>query len=187
MSSGKTKFFLDTEFIEDGKTIDLLSIGMVCDNGHEFYAVSGEADQTKANAFVRNNVLPHLLVSPEGYHEKLITPKSRHGILIDVVEFVSRNTQQADKPSFYSYYADYDWVAFCQLFGCMIDLPKGWPMYCRDIKQVADMLGNPDLPKPEKDIHHALLDARNIRAGYEFLLNYIGQRQESPLGAVLSI
>jgi hypothetical protein len=27
------RFFLDTEFIEDGKTIDLVSIGMVKENG----------------------------------------------------------------------------------------------------------------------------------------------------------
>lgn len=25
------------------------------------------------------------------------------------------------------YYADYDWVAFCQLFDRMIDLPKDFP------------------------------------------------------------
>jgi len=40
--------------------------------------------------------------------------------------------------SFYAYYADYDWVLFCSLFGRMIDLPKGFPMYCRDLKQMID-------------------------------------------------
>lgn len=41
-------------------------------------------------------------------------------------------------PEFYAYYADYDWVVFCWLFGRMIDLPKGFPMYCRDLKQMLD-------------------------------------------------
>ncbi len=41
-------------------------------------------------------------------------------------------------PEFYAYYADYDWVAFCWLFGKMMDLPKGFPMYCRDLKQMLD-------------------------------------------------
>ena len=41
-------------------------------------------------------------------------------------------------PEFYAYYADYDWVAFCWIFGKMIDLPKGFPMYCRDLKQMLD-------------------------------------------------
>lgn len=42
------------------------------------------------------------------------------------------------KPEFYGYYSDYDWVAFCWLFGKMIDLPKGFPMYCKDLKQMLD-------------------------------------------------
>lgn len=39
---------------------------------------------------------------------------------------------------FYAYYCNYDWVAFCWLFGKMKDLPKGFPMYCRDLKQIID-------------------------------------------------
>jgi hypothetical protein len=39
---------------------------------------------------------------------------------------------------FHAYYADYDWVAFCWLFGKMIDLPLGFPMYCFDLKQEMD-------------------------------------------------
>lgn len=43
-----------------------------------------------------------------------------------------------DKPEFYAYYADYDWVLFCSLFGRMLDLPDGFPMYCKDVKQMVD-------------------------------------------------
>ena len=42
------------------------------------------------------------------------------------------------QPQFYAYYADYDWVVFCWLFGRMIGLPKGFPMYCIDLKQILD-------------------------------------------------
>ena len=42
------------------------------------------------------------------------------------------------KPEFYGYYSDYDWVCFCWLFGRMIDLPSGFPMYCIDLKQTLD-------------------------------------------------
>lgn len=41
-------------------------------------------------------------------------------------------------PEFYAYYADYDWVAFCWIFGKMMDLPKCFTMYCRDLKQILD-------------------------------------------------
>lgn len=41
-------------------------------------------------------------------------------------------------PQFYGYYSAYDHVALCWLFGKMIDLPKGFPMYTIDLKQVLD-------------------------------------------------
>lgn len=41
-------------------------------------------------------------------------------------------------PKFYAYFADYDWVVFCWLFGKMINLPKGFPKYCIDLKQMLD-------------------------------------------------
>jgi len=71
----------------------------------------------------------------------------------------------APKPSFYGYYCDYDWVVFCQLFGRMIDLPKGFPMYCIDLKQESDRLGITSeqkqllCPDPVNE-HSALADAR---------------------------
>ena len=73
------------------------------------------------------------------------------------------------KPEFWGYFADYDWVAFCQIFGTMMDLPKGWPMYCRDIKQLADSLGNPELPTQSSTEHNALNDARWNKQAWEFL------------------
>ena len=35
----------DTEFIEDGRTIDLLSIGLVREDGATYYAEPAEADE----------------------------------------------------------------------------------------------------------------------------------------------
>jgi len=137
------KYFLDTEFIEDGKTIDLLSIGIVAEDGRTYYAESSECDLTRASDWVKENVLPHLL------GEK----KTRKQIAEDIISFARIN------PEFWGYYADYDWVALCQLYGRMIDLPKGWPMYCRDLKQLLDERGNPKMPKPLKE-HNALSDAQ---------------------------
>jgi hypothetical protein len=39
----KTRYAFDTEFIEDGRTIDLISIGIVCEDGREYYAVNSDA------------------------------------------------------------------------------------------------------------------------------------------------
>jgi hypothetical protein len=154
------KYFLDTEFIESGPyySIALLSIGIVAEDGREFYAVNREADRNRASGWVQENVLPFLGDTP---------PQALSTIALMIRQFVGE-----DKPQFWGYYADYDWVVFCQTFGAMIDLPKGWPMYCRDIKQLCDDLGNPELPKQGKGEHNALADARWNKVAHEFLARF---------------
>lgn len=146
------RYFFDTEFIEDGVTIDLISIGIVSEDGREYYA-EFHFDRALASEWVRENVFPHLMDKP----------RDRYSTRREIVEFVG------EKPEFWAYYADYDWVALCQLFGTMMDLPAGWPMYCRDVKQLCDDLGNPQLPKQTSTEHHALADARWTRDAWLYL------------------
>src|SRR5258705_11446891 len=54
------RFFYDCEFIEDGRVIDLVSIGVVDEHGREFYAISTEFDDRAAVPWVRRNVLDRL-------------------------------------------------------------------------------------------------------------------------------
>ena len=54
------RYFYDCEFIEDGRIIDLVSIGVVDEYGREFYAVSTEFDDSRAVPWVRRNVLDQL-------------------------------------------------------------------------------------------------------------------------------
>ena len=149
------KFFLDTEFIEDGKTIDLISIGIVAEDGRKYYAISNEFDAFKADQWVRDNVITKL--------DPTLPRKSRALIAQEVLDFVG------EKPQFWGYYADYDWVVLCQLYGRMIDLPKGWPMFCMDVKQYAQYLGNPALPQKPDNLHCALDDALWTREAYWYL------------------
>ena len=69
--------------------------------------------------------------------------KTREQIAEEVKEFTVQqlhivNTDYIAPIEFYAYYAAYDWVVFCWLFGRMIDLPTGFPMYCNDLKQILD-------------------------------------------------
>ena len=152
------KYFLDTEFMESGHLfpVTLLSVGIVAGDGREFYAVNAEADRTIANDWVKANVIPYLGDAGRMRHVDI-----GHAVL----EFVGENN-----PEFWGYYSDYDWVVFAQLFGAMIDIPKGWPMYCRDIKQLCDELGNPKLPEQGKGEHNALADAKWNLQAYNFLI-----------------
>lgn len=56
----RTRIWFDTEFIEDGRTIDLISIGMVRDDGCEFYMENSECDFSRVSDWVKANVVPHL-------------------------------------------------------------------------------------------------------------------------------
>ena len=154
------KYFIDTEFIERGPhhPIDLLSIGIVCEDGRQYYAVSNERDENDASQWVKDNVIPLL-----GQNIR----KSLSQIADDLSEFFS--PEKHGKPEFWAYYADYDWVVFCQIFGRMIDLPKDFPMFCRDVKQFAVDKGNPTLPEQTGWEHNALMDARWTKFAHEFL------------------
>lgn len=173
------KYFLDTEFYEDGITIDLISIGMVAEDGREFYAVSQEAQLHRVSPWVRANVLPHL---PRYGDPAWMT---RDQIISDISIFVGSACsyglagQEHNLPEFWAYYADYDWVALCQLFGRMIDLPKYFPTFCRDLKQLSVDVGSPKHPPVPEGEHNALVDARWNRDLYAFLMRHKAQSKGS--------
>lgn len=176
------KFFLDTEFIEDGKTIDLISIGIVSDNDDELYLINLDCDLTNANDWVKDNVIPKLETDNNSYW------KSKRDIQIELLKFVidinsdiefsaSLDTEDLkklktkNKPQFWGYYCSYDWVVLCQLFGRMIDLPNYFPMYINDLKQLANFKGNPKLPKSQ-NAHNALEDAKWCKEMFYYLNDY---------------
>lgn len=157
------RYWYDTEFHEDGRIIDLISIGIVAEDGREYYAISKEFNRDYAiekNPWLVENVFPHLPTDPKNSRWKY-----RPEIRDELLEFM--DPEKYGKPELWAYYADYDHVALCQLFGRMIDLPKGWPMYTRDIKQLHVMVGKPLLPAPPVGEHDALVDAHwNEKAWY---------------------
>lgn len=251
------KYFLDTKFLEGTQrrwfgintkpTIDLISIGIVAEDGREYYAISkdfnlkeawnrwqqrtGEGDRNYIEPklyWIRDNVLKPIweelvdkeykidslaeLENPFTYKglKYLINKygKTNKQIAEEIKEFIYEKSFKDDKgnpiihdnnwlngkPQFYGYYADYDWVVFCWLFGKMIDLPNGFPKYCIDLKQEFDKCNNnfkkieevdaipeelyemkdykyhPYYPKQTKE-HHALDDAKWNKRLYEFLNN----------------
>lgn len=158
-------YFLDTEFMENGPNspIRLLSVALVCEDGRELYLVNSEADHSEASEWVKENVIPYLAITEANYYTlPMIRGRVRAFIGPHRLDSLS-------KPNFWGYYADYDWVVFCQIFGAMIDLPEGWPMYCRDLKQWCDQLGNPKLPQQSSKEHNALNDARWNKLAWDFL------------------
>ncbi|ADL48047.1 polyadenylate-specific 3'-exoribonuclease AS [Micromonospora aurantiaca] len=151
------RYFYDCEFIEDGRIVDLVSIGVVDEYGREFYAVSTEFDDSRAVPWVRRNVL-----------DKLPSPadrawRSRARIRDDLHEFLLEPVR--DRPGeqleLWAWYAAYDHVVLAQLWGAMPALPREIPRFTKELRQLWDDRGRPRLPDAEADRHDALVDARH--------------------------
>jgi hypothetical protein len=168
------RYFYDTEFIEDGRTIDLISIGIVADDGREYYAVNRDMPVRKIrkNRWLMTNVVPHL---PRGHVEA-----SRHmparwlfnysSPIVRTRETIAREVwaflrEPGCDVELWADYAAYDHVVLAQLWGSMGDLPAGVPMYTHDLQQEVHRLGLTDdeLPLQPETAHNALADARHAR------------------------
>jgi len=177
-----TAIYYDTEFLEDGRTIELISIGMVREDGAEYYAVSDEATKRRLRRRIRKhdwlmaNVVPSLpkahgdwnLYMPDrwlfNYSDPCVKPRRR--IAEEVRDFI----RAVPAPQLWAYYGAYDHVVLCQLWGRMIDLPEGVPMFTCDLKQEAERLGKPTLPSlPGTREHNALSDASEVKYRCEWL------------------
>lgn len=148
------RYFYDTEFIDNGKTVELISIGIVSEDGREYYAEAEECDHSKACHWVKTNVI-----------SKLTGPrKPRAQIAAEIKLFCGQ------RPEFWAYYAAYDWLCLCQLYGRMLDTPESWPNFTNDIQSLRYLMGVREQPEqPEGSEHNALADARWNREFYLYL------------------
>lgn len=216
------KYFIDTEFHEHKRpvkflgitikkvwTIDLISIGIKCEDGREYYAINRDLDlkYAKKDSWLKKNVIDKLPAKGELYpphgSPRLWQESMRwlpmEQIKQEVIDFCGGKLFQDDfgnvgyeypngTPEFYGYYGSYDWVVFCWIFGRMLDLPNGFPMYIIDLKQELDKLvkseadidgisfekslerikNNPHYPKQDNE-HNALDDANWNFELYKFI------------------
>lgn len=154
------RIWIDTEFVDRGvalsATSDLISIGMVREDGKELYFENASFYQKgRLSEFHEKHVIPKL------------TGKDKRLWLPELADEITRFMADVEKPEFWAFYAAYDWVLFCKIFGTLMDLPKGWPQLCLDVKQLMIWIGIDDEParlvQDPATKHHALHDARWLR------------------------
>lgn len=184
------RFWYDTEFLEDGRTIDLISIGIVAEDGREFYAVNRDAPwrRIKRHEWLMANVVPHL-VRPLPGEARFRTPrrwlinmndshvKKRTQIAADVRAFLLGEPQWTENPTppgptpveLWAYYGAYDHVVLAQLWGPMVGMPDGLPYWTNDVRQEIHRRSNPAMPEIEGTEHNALADARHVHRMWEWL------------------
>jgi hypothetical protein len=170
------RYFYDCEFLEDGKTIEMISIGMVDDRGRELYAVNRNAPWARiaTHPWLMANVVPSLpqeAVTGADYNAAgvdLAHPDvmDRADLADAVAEFLRTD---GDELELWAWYGAYDHVAVMQLWGPMIDKPDGIPMFTNDLQQEWRRLGSPALPEQAAGLHNALADARHLKACFDAL------------------
>jgi len=156
------RYWFDTEFQDHGTKIDLISIGIVAEDGREYYAVSADYDWVFADDWLRTNVLAQLGSS---------VPLTRARIRSELNAFF----RAGGVPEFWAECGEYDWIVLRQLYGRLTDWPEGWPFLAMDIEQWRLQLGAPAFPPQVDGLHNALEDARNCRERYRWLENMIAR------------
>lgn len=192
------RYFYDCEFIEDGRTVDLISIGIVAEDGREYYAVNSDMpfDRIRAHDWLMRNVVPSLpIVGQSSLGKWMAHPANSYPrpstdtVAIDTGDarvkphWVIRNEVHDfligdfSGAELWAWYAAYDHVVLAQLFGPMIQLPDGVPMWTNDLQQELARRGITEdrLPQQASGLHNALSDAHHVRDLYNWLHGPIAQ------------
>lgn len=176
------KIFYDTEFLETGSSIDLISIGMVAEDGRELYAVNRDmpAKRIAKHEWLVHNVVPSL---PRIHGDRrLQVNRRRNPLALDfehsdmlnrerIAAKVERFILATPDVELWAWYGAFDHVALAWLFGPMSQLPSGIPMWTNDLRQEAARLGltDDDMLKQASGHHNALADARHNQVIAKFL------------------
>lgn len=181
------KIWYDTEFIEDGLTIEPISIGMVREDGATLYRIN-DSEAVAARGcgleWIYEEVmtkLPYTLVANVEYRTVVPLPNEAHpdfiafGSIDQIAQEVEDFIASTPSPELWADYAAYDHILLAQLFGPMIELPSEIPMFTHEFRTLMRLkgVGDADLPvytDPDgvsRRPHHALFDALELRHWFE--------------------
>ena len=184
------RVYYDTEFLEDGKKIALISIGAVREDGKAYYAVNRDmpVDRILRHPWLKANVWPYLPTVDlplnakrpyagknlkQGLNEAHSAVKPIGKIADEVHKFF---TADGKPPEMWAYYGAYDHVRLMQLYGRMIDRPPNLPMWTNDLRQEMYRLGltaeDEGFPQQEANLHKAIDDALWNKRVHEYLIEY---------------
>lgn len=156
----------DTEFVDAGDHLALISIGLVRADGSELYLENRDfmADSGHlVDDWMADHVLAKTFLMTAPNDSRIVGRDEMAGRVLDFV------TETGRKPSLWAHYASYDWVALCQLYGRMLDLPDAFPRFAMDFRVAQDLSGVKPPSQSKVNSHHALIDARWGKLAFEAL------------------
>lgn len=143
--------FLDTEFT-DFAAPDLISIGLVAEDGREFYAERSDFDRANCSGFVKKAVLPRLAGTPDAV-------RTRDQLREDLASWLSQLRSATQTLVAFDYAGD--WTLFCDALG------GSAPAWLEPLP-VGELLAEnlPERLLEDHAAHNALEDARALRADW---------------------
>lgn len=169
------RIFIDFEFTRLRQDAQPISVGMVAEDGQEFYAVFSNFRRVEVSKFVQKEVLPNLYCQNVN-GPNIIKPTWT------VAKEISHWLAQYDTVEFWGDAPAYDWVLFCELYNDPINkvtfpgnIKPGY--LCRDLATLLELRGlDPDsdrnnLASVSANKHNAIGNARVIKLCYEKIMS----------------
>ena len=187
------KIFFDTEFTGLHKNTELISIGLIAENGNTFYGEITNYDKSQVDNWIQENVINNLKYNG---HHMIEETKESYEISMNVEDVslaLNKWLKQFDTVEWVSDVCHYDMVLLIDLLtnhGNALELPYGKiNSACHDINQdiaeayhISEILAfdksREEILKDSKieitgEKHNSLYDAKVIKAIYERLYGYI--------------
>lgn len=127
--------YFDTEFTGLQKDTTLISLGIIAEDGHCFYAKFTDYNQEQVNDWIEENVLAKLELSKE--ITDLYDVYEVEGTKEEIKEALIYWLEELDDTHFdlVSDVCHYDMILFIDIFGGAFDLPEFISPACYDINQ----------------------------------------------------
>ena len=183
-----SRVYIDTEFEGLWKTANLISLGLVSDDGKELYIEFNDIDVDKQSDWIKQNVLANTVYY--GNIDLMAITKTSNYFVGDKYEVKNKLIEwfkQFPEVQIVSDVCHYDFVQFIDIFGTAFDLPANINASCHDINQdIARFYYIPEkvaFDMSREDIlenfgvyidgwkHNALYDAKVIREIYRGIAN----------------
>jgi len=186
----RVRLFYDSEFTGLTQATTLISMALVAEDGHCFYAEFTDLDVAQIDDFVRDSVLVHThwLANVWFDREQLDAMQSVEindgqetrcfGDRKYIRQRLIKWLKQFGTVEIWADHVSYDWVLFCELFDGALSLPDNIHWIPRDFCTFLECNGyDPDIdrvkfaqeysPVPHNEQHNALFDARITLSCYQ--------------------
>jgi hypothetical protein len=179
------KVFFDTEFTDLKQQATLISIGLISETEHTFYAEFNDYPAEQVSAWVAEHVVPYLQypklssLTPPLSLQSHGMKASRPVIRVALDQWLA----QFDQVEMWADYPAYDWVLLSDLFGGSLNLPPHISRNAFDLATLLKVAGiDPTCDRkalcnrPDATLHNALDDAKLAKACYAAITQVVATR-----------